>query len=137
MENTNLHPAVTLRLYTDRKCFGPGVAMLLHRVRTMHSLRSAAMDMNMAYSKAWTILKEAENGLGFKLLNSSTGGKNGGGAVLTENGERLLDAYDACGQELRECAKRLYSEHLEAFTGEQLNEGASSCGTDAPTSDFP
>ena len=80
MEDTTLHPAVTLRLYTDRKCFGPGVAMLLRRVQTMHSLRSAAMDMDMAYSKAWTILREAEKGLGFKLLHSTTGGRNGGGA---------------------------------------------------------
>ena len=30
------------------------------RVRKLHSLRSAAMDMDMAYSKAWTILREAE-----------------------------------------------------------------------------
>ena len=59
MSDAALHPAVTLRLYTDHKCFGPGVAMLLRRVRKLHSLRSAAMDMDMAYSKAWTILREA------------------------------------------------------------------------------
>lgn len=117
MEDSKLHPAVTLRLYTDRKCFGPGVAMLLRRVRTMHSLRSAAMDMNMAYSKAWTILREAENGLGFKLLHSTTGGRNGGGAVLTEQGERLLEAYDLCERELKEYGRRLYRQHLSAFTG--------------------
>ena len=48
MPDTSLHPAITLRLYTDRKCFGPGIAMLLRRVKKLHSLRSAAMDMNMA-----------------------------------------------------------------------------------------
>ena len=117
MSDTSLHPAVTLRLYTDRKCFGPGVAMLLHRVRTLHSLRSAAMDMHMAYSKAWTILREAEQGLGFPLLHSTTGGRNGGGAVLTAEGERLLDAYDLCERELRAAGERLFSRHLAAFTG--------------------
>lgn len=120
MEDTTLHPGVTLRLYTDRKCFGPGVAMLLRRVRTMHSLRSAAMDMDMAYSKAWTILREAENGLGFKLLHSTTGGRNGGGAVLTEAGERLLEAYDRCEQELKEHSLRLFQQHIAAFTGKDL-----------------
>ena len=80
MSDAALPPAVTLRLYTDHKCFGPGVAMLLRRVRKLHSLRSAAMDMDMAYSKAWTILREAERGLGFKLLHSTTGGRGGGGA---------------------------------------------------------
>ena len=96
MSDTSLHPAVTLRLYTDRKCFGPGVAMLLRRVESLHSLRAAAMDMNMAYSKAWTILREAERGLGVKLLHSTTGGRGGGGAVLTAEGAELLAAYDAC-----------------------------------------
>ena len=46
--------------------------MLMRRVRTLHSLRSAAIDMDMAYSKAWTILRDAERGLGFKLLHEGT-----------------------------------------------------------------
>ena len=117
MPDTSLHPAITLRLYTDRKCFGPGIAMLLRRVQTLHSLRSAAMDMNMAYSKAWTILREAEQGLGMKLLHSTTGGRNGGGAVLTEDGERLLEAYSRYEQELKAEGQRLFEKHLAAFAG--------------------
>ena len=117
MPDTNLHPAITLRLYTDRKCFGPGIAMLLRRVQTLHSLRSAAMDMNMAYSKAWTILREAEQGLGIKLLYSTTGGRNGGGAVLTEDGERLLEAYSSYERELKEEGQRLFEKHLAPFAG--------------------
>lgn len=79
-----LHPVLSVRLFTDEKCFGPGVAALLTLVKTCHSLRAAAMEMGMAYSKAWTILKNAEEQLGFKLLLSTTGGKHGGGAQLTE-----------------------------------------------------
>ena len=115
MPDAALHPAVTLRLYTDHKCFGPGVAMLLRRVRELHSLRSAAMDMDMAYSKAWTILREAERGLGVKLLHSTTGGRGGGGAVLTRRGEQLLEAYDLCERELKETAERLFARHLAPF----------------------
>ena len=80
----------TVRLFAGEKCFGPGVAELLRRVRELHSLRAAAMSMNMAYSKAWTVLRTAQEGLGVKLLRSSTGGRNGGGATLTAEGERLL-----------------------------------------------
>ena len=123
MPDTNLHPAVTLRLYTDRKCFGPGVAMLLRRVQTLRSLRSAAMDMNMAYSKAWTILREAERGLGFKLLHSTTGGRGGGGAVLTEQGERLLEAYEACERELKEQGRRLFDQYLAPLAGPSREPG--------------
>ena len=45
-----LHPRLTVRLFTDRKCFGPGVAELLHHVEAQHSLRAAAGAMEMAYS---------------------------------------------------------------------------------------
>ena len=44
---TPLRPVITARLYREGKCFGPGVAMLLRRVRTLRSLRAAAMDMDM------------------------------------------------------------------------------------------
>ena len=56
----DLHANLTVRIFTDRKCFGPGVAELLRRVRELHSLRAAAMSMNMAYSKAWTVLRTAQ-----------------------------------------------------------------------------
>lgn len=85
---------MTVRLFCEGKCFGPGVAQLLHRVRERKSLRAAAISMGMAYSKAWTVIKNAEESLGFKLLESTTGGKHGGGAFLSPNAEKLLAAYE-------------------------------------------
>ena len=93
--NSNMLFKMTVRFYAaDHKVFGPGIAQLLHRVQKYHSLRAAALSMDMAYSKAWTVLRTAENALGYKLLYSSAGGKNGGGAVLTPQGEKLLEQYD-------------------------------------------
>ena len=112
----NLHPVISIRLFTDRKCFGPGVASLLHGVEGQRSLRAAAQAMGMAYSKAWRILHEAEEQLGFKLLDSTVGGKNGGGAVLTPDGARFLAAYDAWAAALRAEAERLFAEHLGPWT---------------------
>lgn len=111
----NLHPVLSVRLFTDEKCFGPGVAALLTLVKTCHSLRAAAMEMGMAYSKAWTILKNAEEQLGFKLLLSTTGGKHGGGAQLTERGEALLAAYTRYCQTLREFAQRQFAADFADF----------------------
>ena len=110
-----IRTVLTVRLFTDEKCFGPGVATLLHKVRELHSLRAAAMDMSMAYSKAWTIVKNAERQMGFPLLLSTTGGRHGGGAVLTEEGQALLDAYDGYCTELRETAYRLYDKYFAKF----------------------
>lgn len=92
-----LHLKLTVRLYTDdnQRCFGPGIATLLERVREHHSLRSAAASMEMAYSKAWRIIRTAEAVFGCKLLDSTIGGPHGGGAVLTSQAERLLAAYNS------------------------------------------
>lgn len=114
MEKT-LHTVLTIRLFTDEKCFGPGIATLLHHIEDLHSLRSASMKMNMAYSKAWTIVRNAEAQLGFKLLHSTTGGRHGGGATLTEEARELLTAYDGFCRELQETADALYEKYFSKY----------------------
>ena len=110
-----LHTVLTIRLFTDEKCFGPGIATLLHHIEDLHSLRSASMKMNMAYSKAWTIVRNAEAQLGFKLLHSTAGGRHGGGATLTEEARELLTAYDGFCRELQETADALYEKYFSKY----------------------
>ena len=105
-----IHASLSVRIFTDRKCFGPGVAQLLRRVDELHSLRAAALSMAMAYSKAWTVIHNAETGLGFKLLSSVTGGKNGGGAGLTGEGASLLKKYDEFCAEIQAYGDKLFAE---------------------------
>ena len=100
---------LSIRIFGEGKCFGPGVAELLRRVKSAHSLRAAAVSMEMAYSKAWTVIKNAEAELGFSLLISTTGGKNGGGASLSPQAERLLAAYDGYCKTLRSFADAEFS----------------------------
>ena len=108
----DLHLKLTIRMYTDdnQRCFGPGIATLLERVRVHKSLRAAAASMEMAYSKAWRIIRTAEGVFGCKLLSSTIGGSHGGGAVLTPQAERLLAAY------------RAYQAQVESFAQEQFQE---------------
>ena len=80
-----MHYNISVRLFTAGKCFGPGMAALLSLVRERHSLRAAAAEMGMAYSKAWRILRDCEGALGFPLLDSTTGGRHGGGALLGQD----------------------------------------------------
>ena len=75
MPNKELRCQTSVRIYGEEKCFGPGVAELLERVDQLRSLRKATIEMDMAYSKAWKIVKIAEENLGFPLLVSVTGGK--------------------------------------------------------------
>ncbi len=99
-DTAKLHPKLTLQFFTHEKCFGPGVVLLLEKIKENSSIRQAAFDISMSYSKAWTIIKRAEKNLGFELLNSKTGGATGGGATLTEKAERLLADYRKFEKEL-------------------------------------
>ena len=84
------------------KFFGEGPARLLHGVEETGSLRAAALSMNMAYTKALKLIKNAESSLGFTLINRTAGGRDGGGSHLTEQGKEWLRRYeqyrDACVQ---------------------------------------
>jgi molybdate transport system regulatory protein len=66
--------------------------------------------MDMAYSKAWKIIKIAEDNLGFKLLVSVTGGKGGGGAELTEDAKYFLAAYRRFEESVRNYADEAFVE---------------------------
>ena len=117
-----IHASLSVRIFTDRKCFGPGVAQLLRRVDELHSLRAAALSMAMAYSKAWTVIHNAEEGLGFKLLSSVTGGKNGGGAVLTDEARQMIAAYEDYCRKLHAYGDALFAETF-AFYPDLVKNG--------------
>ncbi|MCI9610149.1 MAG: LysR family transcriptional regulator [Oscillibacter sp.] len=110
----DLRLTVTLRLLDDegQRRFGPGVAALLSEVREKRSLRAAAASMGMAYSKAWRIVRDAEEALNCKLLRSTIGGRHGGGAALTEEAEALLTAYQLLRDEVSAFAQERYQEHF-------------------------
>lgn len=95
-----------VRLFTPagEKCFGPGIAELLERIVRGGSLRKAAGEMGMAYSRAWHVVNECERALGFELIARSVGGREGGGSRLTEKGAYLLASYRKLEADLNERA---------------------------------
>ena len=105
--------AVTRITFFDEngeKFFGEGPARLLRKIEETGSLRAAAMSMEMAYTKALTIIKNAENALGFPLLIRSTGGKSGGGSKLTDEGKEWLERYEAYRDACLQANHKLYLE---------------------------
>ena len=112
-----LHLKLTIRLFTDdnQRCFGPGIATLLERVREHRSIRAAAVSMEMAYSKAWRIIRTAEDVFGCKLLESTVGGQHGGGAVLTPEAERILAAYRDYQADVDQYARGKFDEAFGFF----------------------
>lgn len=84
-----------LWLEIDSKCIiGQGRAELLHKVKEFGSLTEVARSMGMAYSHAWSEIKEISNAVGGPVLTTSRGGKQGGSSYLTELGEDILKQFD-------------------------------------------
>ena len=105
--------AITKITFVDdqgNKFFGEGPARLLRGIEEKGSLRAAALAMEMAYTKALTIIKKAEQALGFPLLIRSTGGKSGGGSKLTDEGKEWLERYEAYRDACLQANGKLYLE---------------------------
>ncbi len=89
------------RIYCgDDIAVGPGKIELLARVQETGSLMEAAKAMDMSYMRAWLLVKTMNRCFTEPVVALTRGGKAGGGAVLTEKGQRVLSLY----QELEEAS---------------------------------
>jgi molybdate transport system regulatory protein len=73
--------------------FGRGKRCLLEAIEKHGSINQAAKEIKISYRTAWSYLNTMEARLGMKLIDRQTGGKNGGGTVLTENARTILKQY--------------------------------------------
>ncbi len=102
---------VKLTLCAGDRFFGPGVCELLERIRETGSIQAAAARMEMSYSKAWKILKRAEEEMGVSLINRVSGGKNGGSSTLTPAGEKAVSEFREMEKRLADYADKLMKTH--------------------------
>lgn len=112
MKDADLRYGVRLTLYKEEKTYGPGVAQLMELVDEHGSMAEACRIMGMAYSKAWKIIKRAEEDLGVQLMTGSRGGKNGGRMTLTEEGRDILTRYRSMESELKAAASGLFDKYF-------------------------
>ncbi len=72
---------------------GPGKIQLLEAIESCGSISAAGRAMGMSYKRAWDLVDEINRICGRMAVDSQTGGKNGGGAVLTPFGASLVARY--------------------------------------------
>ena len=73
---------------------GPGKIQLLKAVAEHQSIAAAARAMGMSYRKAWGLIDDLNTLIGAPVVETRSGGNDRGGAVLTEAGAALVEAYD-------------------------------------------
>ncbi|HHT9154005.1 MAG TPA: winged helix-turn-helix domain-containing protein [Candidatus Hypogeohydataceae bacterium YC40] len=72
---------------------GYGRVVLLERIRQYGSITGAAKSMNMSYKHAWELVYSMNRQSKKPLVETATGGKGGGGARLTEAGDRAISVF--------------------------------------------
>lgn len=109
-----MKPVTKIQLFDEEgeKFFGEGPCRLLQLVEKTGSLRCAASSMEMAYSKALKLIKQAEEALGFPLTQRSVGGKDGGGSTLTPEGRAFLRQYEAYRDACVQASRSLFAQYF-------------------------
>ena len=92
--------------------FGEGPCRLLRGIEVHGSLRASAQSMGMAYTKAFRLIRHAEEALGYPLTCKTIGGRGGGGSELTEEGKEMVRKYeeyrDRCTAANREIFEEIF-----------------------------
>ncbi len=92
---------ITLQLFVgEERAFGPGRAAILAAIDQEGSISAAGRSLGMSYRYAWMLVESMNHCFIEKLVEAAPGGKNGGGAVLTDMGRRVLSAYQALEQRI-------------------------------------
>ena len=93
--------------------FGTGRIMLLEGIGRHGSISKAAKEINISYRKAWGYLDAMEKRLRIPLVDRHVGGKDGGGALLTEEAMAFLNKFKRLEEGLKEIVDKRFQEIFE------------------------
>jgi molybdate transport system regulatory protein len=94
---------------------------LLEAIDREGSISGGARAMGVPYRVAWQKVHEMEDRLGLRLLDTQTGGTEGGGAHLTEAGRdhaaRMRRFADLADRAVEGAYREVFGDDLEADPG--------------------
>ncbi|MCC5465815.1 NTP transferase domain-containing protein [Pelosinus baikalensis] len=100
-----LHPFVRISIEKESLFFNSRTKLLLILIQDTHSVRSACRHIALSYSKAWNMLNELEQELGYAVVERKHGGSKGGKTYLTKEGIDFLEKYQEFEHNVRQYAK--------------------------------
>ena len=103
-------PEIQVSFSGKQSFFDGESAALLRQIDSCGNVREACEKIGISYSKAWSMIRLAEEGLGGRIVERRAGGRDGGGASVTERGRMLCRLYGQSEEEIRSCAEKKYRE---------------------------
>ncbi|MBE2247075.1 MAG: winged helix-turn-helix domain-containing protein [Candidatus Competibacteraceae bacterium] len=92
---------------------GKGRAELLEMIAQTGSISQAAYNLDISYRKAWAMIKQMNESAPRALVKKTVGGKNGGGAIVTEYGKEVLKLFHHLHAQFNEF-KQDFTQKLES-----------------------
>jgi len=89
-----LHYKIWLSDIRDQGILGDGKWKILKLIEQKGSLKAACDELGWTYRSTWGNLKKIEQFFGFPLLDKHRGGIERGRMELTQEGKRLVRAFD-------------------------------------------
>ena len=98
------------------KFMGIGVLWLLKEVDRQGSLRAAAVELGISYSKAYAMIRNLEKQTSIPVLVRRRGGADHEGSSLTAFGKRFLMLYDTFQQKAKLQLEKPFAEFSRDFS---------------------
>ena len=107
---SRMRATVKVRLTNRKPFFGPGMVTLLREIESLGSVREASEKTGISYSKAWSMIRDAEKESGQTLVERQPGGKFGGAANVSKAGKEMLEKYEQLEQAVESYTTKKYQE---------------------------
>ncbi|MEE9116124.1 MAG: hypothetical protein V3U09_04425 [Thermoplasmata archaeon] len=85
---------------------GDGTASLLPEIDDYGSLSQAAMNLEISYRQAYKQIQNLNKRCGKDVLESSIGGKKGGGTKVTQYGKKMIEDSFALREAIEHMTRR-------------------------------
>ncbi len=97
----------------DNRFLGGDRIALLDKIDELGSISSAAKAVGISYKTAWHLVNMMNNLSENPLVDRTTGGKGGGGTILTNEGKKVIEQFRIVQEEHRK-----FLQNLEGRLGE-------------------
>lgn len=104
-----LHPVLHMRLEKESAFFTDRLKLLLFLIADTQNMRVSCAYSGIAHSKAWDMINQLEQNLGYQIVERLRGGRSGGSTKLTPRGAAFLRAY----QEFEEYIYKITQEEYQ------------------------
>ncbi len=108
-----LRPLAKLQIANRLPFYGPGTALLMDLIAEHGSVSLASKAMGISYSKAWKMINNLEDEVGFRLIERQKGGQKGGRALINAQGLAFIEKYRLFNRDCQKEIERIFKRYFK------------------------